>query len=156
MKFSFLSSNTQPITIMKKNKTVGFTCSAFDLLHAGHIVMLKEASELCDHLIVGLQNDPSLDRSEKNKPSQSLVERFIQLSAVKYVDEIYVYNSEQDLLDLLHILPINIRILGSEYENKNFTGRQYCLDKNIELYFNNRDHRFSSSELRTRIAKNET
>jgi glycerol-3-phosphate cytidylyltransferase len=136
---------------MKKNIKVGFTCSAFDLLHAGHVIMLKEAKSLCDHLIVGLQNDPSFDRKDKNKPAQSLVERFIQLSAVKYVDEIFVYNTEEDLMDLLQILPINIRILGDEYLNRDFTGRQYCLDKHIELYFNNRDHRFSSSELRKRI-----
>lgn len=141
---------------MKKNIKVGFTCSAFDLLHAGHIIMLKEARQLCDHLIVGLQNDPSSDRPEKNKPAQSIIERYIQLSAVKYVDEIFVYNNERELQDLLEILPIDIRILGKEYEDRDFTGRQYCLDKNIELYFNSRDHRFSSSELRNRITKKDT
>jgi glycerol-3-phosphate cytidylyltransferase len=136
---------------MKKQSKVGFTCSAFDLLHAGHIIMLKDARAHCDYLIVGLQRDPSLDRPEKNKPIQSLEERFIQLSAVKYIDQIFIYDTEEDLLNLLKTLPINIRILGDEYTHRHFTGRQYCLDNNIELYFNKREHNFSSTELRNRI-----
>ena len=101
---------------------IGFTCSTFDLLHAGHITMLEEAKRHCDYLIVGLQNDPTIDRPEKNQPVQSIVERQIQLSAVKYVDEIVIYNTEQDLIDLLLTLPIDVRILGDEYKNKDFTG----------------------------------
>lgn len=131
---------------------VGFTCSTFDLLHAGHVIMLKEARNLCDKLIVGLQTDPTIDRpNTKNKPVQSVVERFIQLDAVKYVDEIYVYSTEKDLEDLLLILPIHIRILGEEYKEKNFTGKQICQKRGIELYFNKREHSFSTTELRQRV-----
>jgi len=129
---------------------VGLTASAFDLLHAGHIIMLKEAASVCDYLICGLQVDPSKDRPEKNKPIQSIVERWTQLSAVKFVDEIIPYESENDLLDILQGYPINIRILGEEYKEKDFTGRVYCEQNGIELYFNSRKHRFSSSELRRR------
>lgn len=132
-------------------KRVGFTASAFDLLHAGHVAMLKEAKAHCDHLIVGLQNDPTLDRSTKNKPIQSIVERQLQLEGCKYVDEIWVYNTEKDLEDLLLTLPITVRILGVEYEGKEFTGREICHKRNIELFFNGRDHSFSSSELRQRV-----
>ena len=132
-------------------KRVGFTASAFDLLHAGHVAMLKEAKAHCDHLIVGLQNDPTLDRSTKNKPIQSIVERQLQLEGCKYVDEILVYNTEKDLEDLLLTLPITVRILGVEYEGKEFTGREICHKRNIELFFNGRDHSFSSSELRQRV-----
>lgn len=130
---------------------IGFTASAFDLLHAGHIAMLKEAKTQCDYLIVGLQNDPTLDRDSKNKPIQSIVERQLQLEGCKYVDEIWVYNTEKDLEDLLLTLPINVRILGVEYEGKEFTGREICHKRNIELFFNGRDHSFSSSELRQRV-----
>jgi glycerol-3-phosphate cytidylyltransferase len=131
---------------------VGFTCSTFDLLHAGHIIMLKEAREMCDKLIVGLQTDPTIDRPDtKNKPIQSIVERYIQLQAVKYVDEIYIYSTEKDLEDLLLILPIDVRILGVEYQNKEFTGKQICHDRCIQLYFNDRDHSFSTTELRQRV-----
>ena len=132
--------------------TVGFTCSTFDLLHAGHITMLEEAKHHCDFLVVGLQNDPTIDRPDtKNSPVQSIIERQIQLSAVKYVDEIIVYNTEQDLCDLLLTLPINIRILGVEYETSEFTGKEICLNRGIELYFNKRDHSFSSTSLRNRV-----
>lgn len=132
--------------------TVGFTCSTFDLLHAGHITMLEEAKHHCDFLVVGLQNDPTIDRPDtKNSPVQSIIERQIQLSAVKYVDEIIVYNTEQDLCDLLLTLPINIRILGVEYEASEFTGKEICLNRGIELYFNKRDHSFSSTSLRNRV-----
>ena len=130
---------------------VGFTCSTFDLLHAGHVAMLKEAKRQCDYLIVGLQNDPTIDRSNKNKPIQSIVERQLQLEGCKFVDEVWVYNTEKDLEDLLLILPINVRILGVEYEGKEFTGREICHKRNIDLYFNGRDHSFSSSELRQRV-----
>ena len=130
---------------------VGFTCSTFDLLHAGHVSMLQEAKTQCDYLIVGLQNDPTLDRATKNKPIQSIIERQMQLRGNKYVDEIWVYNTEKDLEDLLLTLPLNVRILGVEYEGKEFTGREICHKRNIGLYFNGRDHSFSSSSLRKRV-----
>lgn len=130
---------------------VGFTCSTFDLLHSGHIQMLRDAKEQCDYLICGLQVDPSLDRPEKNKPVQTLVERHIQLSAVKYVDEIIPYQSEQDLEDILHMLHIDVRIIGEEYKDKPFTGRDICTKKGIDIYYNKRQHRFSSSGLRKSI-----
>ena len=130
---------------------IGFTCSAFDLLHAGHIQMLRDAKSQCDYLICGLQVDPAIDRETKNSPVQTLVESYIQLAAVKYVDEIIPYESESDLNDILEMLPINIRILGEEYKQKDFTGKDVCRRRGIELYFNKRDHRFSSSSLRKRI-----
>lgn len=131
---------------------VGFTCSTFDLLHAGHIIMLREAKEHCDYLIVGLQTDPTIDRpGEKNKPVQSLVERYAQLSAVEYVDEIVPYETEQDLIDILTMYHIDMRILGEEYREKDFTGKEVCRKRGIELYFNKRDHRFSTSDLRERV-----
>jgi glycerol-3-phosphate cytidylyltransferase len=130
---------------------VGFTCSTFDLLHAGHVSMLQEAKTQCDYLIVGLQNDPTLDRATKNKPIQSIIERQMQLRGNKYVDEIWVYNTEKDLEDLLLTLPLDVRILGVEYEGKEFTGREICHKRNIGLYFNGRDHSFSSSSLRKRV-----
>jgi glycerol-3-phosphate cytidylyltransferase len=134
--------------------TIGFTCSTFDLLHAGHITMLEEAKRHCDFLIVGLQNDPTIDRPDsKNPPIQSIIERQIQLSAVKFVDEIIVYNTEQDLEDMLLTLPINVRILGIEYKDSDFTGRDICTMRNIDLYFNKRDHSFSSTSLRNRVSK---
>jgi glycerol-3-phosphate cytidylyltransferase len=135
--------------------TIGFTASTFDLLHAGHITMLEEAKHHCDFLIVGLQNDPTLDRPDsKNPPVQSIIERQIQLSAVKYIDEIIVYNTEQDLEDLLLTLPISIRILGDEYESKEFTGKSICNQRGIKLIFNGRDHSFSSTSLRKRVKDN--
>lgn len=131
---------------------IGFTCSTFDLFHAGHIIMLKEAKAQCDYLIVGLQTDPTIDRpKEKNKPVQSIFERFVQLQACKYVDEVVVYATEKDLVDILLSYPINIRILGNEYEHKNFTGRTECVDRGIQFYFNNRAHSFSTTELRQRV-----
>lgn len=133
-------------------RKVGFTCSTFDLLHAGHIVMLKEARNYCDHLIVGLQTDPTIDRpTSKNKPVQSLIERYIQLEAVRYVDDVIVYQTEKDLEDLLRILPINVRIIGEEYRHMNFTGKDICKELGIEMYYNKRKHGFSSTELRERI-----
>ena len=130
---------------------VGFTCSTFDLLHAGHVQMLRDAKSVCDYLIVGLQTDPTIDRKDKNKPIQTIVERYVQLQAVKYVDEIICYQTEEDLLDILKIFPITVRILGEEYKEKEFTGRELCKQKNIELFFNKRDHRFSSSDIRQRV-----
>jgi glycerol-3-phosphate cytidylyltransferase len=131
---------------------VGFTCSAFDLLHAGHVQMLREAKEHCDYLIVGLQIDPSLDRAEKNSPVQSVVERYTQLRAVRYIDEIIPYVSEKDLDDILSMYEIDVRFLGEEYKEKDFTGKDICKKRGISLHFNKRDHRFSSSDLRKRIA----
>jgi glycerol-3-phosphate cytidylyltransferase len=131
---------------------IGFTASTFDLLHAGHISMLREAKTVCDYLICGLQVDPSVDRSNKNSPVQSLVERWTQLQGVKYVDEIIPYQTEQDLEDILQMFHFDVRILGEEYKRDTFTGRSICSARNIELYYNKRDHRFSSSELRTRLS----
>jgi glycerol-3-phosphate cytidylyltransferase len=131
---------------------VGFTCSTFDLLHAGHVTMLEEAKRHCDFLIVGLQNDPTLDRTEKNKPVQSIVERQIQLAAVKYVDEIIIYNTEQDLIDLLLTLPIDVRVLGEEYKSKDFTGKDIAKQRGSKIVYNGRDHSFSSTSLRKRVA----
>lgn len=131
---------------------VGFTASAFDLLHAGHVAMLEEAKENCDWLIAGLQTDPTIDRPEKNKPIQTITERFIQLRACKFVDEIYVYATEADLMDLLAILPIDVRIIGSDYIDKDFTGKQFCIDNNVEIYYNRRSHKLSTSELRNRLS----
>ena len=140
---------------MMDGRRVGFTASTFDLLHAGHIAMLREAKEECEYLICALQNDPTLDRPNKNRPVQSIVERQLQLIGCKYVDEVWVYNTEKDLEDLLLILPIDVRILGVEYEGKEFTGREICHKRDIELHFNGRDHSFSSSELRQRVANAE-
>ena len=135
---------------------VGFTCSAFDLLHAGHIAMLRDAKEQCDYLIVGLQVDPSLDRQTKNSPVQTIVERYTQLNAVGYVDEIIPYITEQDLEDILSMYHIDVRILGAEYLEKDFTGKDICKRRNIQTYFNERSHRFSSSDLRDRIVQEVT
>lgn len=135
---------------------IGITFSAFDLLHAGHIKMLEEAKSKCDYLIVGLQTDPTLDRPNKNKPIQTIVERYIQLKGCKFVDEIVPYATEQDLEDVLKFFQIDMRIVGDEYVEKDFTGRTYCEEKGIELYFNKREHRFSSSSLRKDIAERET
>ena len=131
---------------------VGFTCSTFDLLHAGHILMLKEAKAQCDYLIVGLQTDPTIDRATKNKPVQSITERFIQLEAVKYIDEIVVYASEDDLIQILKAYNIDVRILGEDYKDKPFTGN----DLPIEVYFNKRTHKYSTTELRSRITELQT
>jgi len=133
---------------------IGFTASTFDLLHAGHIAMLREARTVCDYLIVGLQIDPTIDRPNKNKPIQSIVERYIQLSAVKYVDEVIVYSTEENLLEILSVYPINVRVLGEEYRDKDFTGRDLCVELGIEIYFNSRKHEFSSSSLRNKISDN--
>lgn len=128
--------------------TKGFTCGAFDLLHAGHIVMLKEAKENCDYLIVGLQTDPSIDRQEKNQPVQSVYERYMQLQAVKYVDEIIPYDTEQSLIDLLESTEIHLRFVGEDYVERDFTGKGLH-----EIYYTNRQHSFSSSGLRRKVSQ---
>jgi len=132
---------------------VGFTCSTFDLLHAGHVSMLREAKSQCDYLICGLQVNPNVDRKEKNSPIQNIVERQVQLSAIKYVDEVIIYCTEADLLDIINMYPINVRILGEEYRSKDFTGKDECRNRGIDLYFNKRDHRFSTSDLRKRVCE---
>lgn len=133
---------------------IGFNCSSFDLLHAGHVTMLKMERQLCDHLVVALQVDPTIDRpGVKNKPVQSVYERYVQLQACRYVDEILVYETEFDLLQLLMTQTIHIRFLSEEYLNRDFTGKQYCIDNGIELYYHKRSHVYSSSELRARTAK---
>jgi glycerol-3-phosphate cytidylyltransferase len=138
-------------------KKIGITFSTFDMLHAGHIAMLAEAKNHCDYLIAGLQTDPTIDRPDtKNKPVQSIVERQIQLAACRYVDEVVVYQTEQDLVDLLLILPLDVRVLGVEYQNKPFTGDNEGHSRGIEHIFNGRDHSFSSSGLRSRVVEAET
>ena len=131
---------------------VGITFSTFDLLHAGHIAMLREAKSQCDYLIVGLQSDPTIDRPDtKNKPVQTMFERYLQIKAVEYVDEVIPYQTEKDVIDVLQTLPIDVRILGKEYKEKDFTGKDVCNQRGIELYFNTRDHRFSTTDLRKRV-----
>jgi len=135
---------------------IGFTCSTFDLLHAGHIGMLREAKANCDVLIVGLQSDPTIDRPDtKNKPIQTMVERYAQLNALKFVDEIVPYQTEQDLIDILELFQLDVRFLGDEYKEKEFTGKDICRKRGIELHFNKRDHRFSTTDLRKRVCNNE-
>ena len=128
----------------------GITFGAFDLFHAGHVLMLEEAKTVCDHLIVCIQSDPSLDREEKNKPVQSIIEREIQVSGCRFVDEVIIYDTEADLLNIIGQVDWDIRIIGEEYKNKDFTGRDQTLER---CYFNKRPHTFSSSELRERVSK---
>ena len=130
----------------------GITFGAFDLFHAGHVLMLQEARTVCDYLIVCIQTDPSIDRESKNSPIQSLIEREIQITACKYVDEIMVYTTEADLIEILDSVDWDVRVLGDEYQDKDFTGRDKYLNK---CYFNKRPHTFSSSELRQRVAGKE-
>jgi glycerol-3-phosphate cytidylyltransferase len=142
--------------LKKEGKKIGIVFSTFDLLHAGHIAMLAEVKNHCDYLIAGLQTDPTIDRPDtKNKPIQSIVERQITVSATRYVDEIVVYQTEKDLEDILLTLPIDVRILGIEYADKDFTGKKICKDRGIEIVYNGRDHSFSSSSLRKRVAEAE-
>ena len=139
-----------------EGKKICITFSTFDLLHAGHIAMLSEAKNHCDYLIAGLQTDPTIDRPDsKNPPIQSIVERQIQLAATRHVDEIVIYQTEQDFLDLLLVLPIDVRIIGIEYENKEFSGKDICESRDIKVIYNGRDHSFSSSSLRKRVAEGE-
>ena len=141
--------------LKEKGLIIGITFSQFDLLHAGHIAMLSEAKNHCDYLIAGLQNNAQWDRPEKNEPIQSIVERQISLSAVRTVDEIVIYNTEKDLSDILLTLPIDVRILGVEYADKDFSGKEICERRNIKIIYNGRDHSFSSSSLRKRIMEAE-
>ena len=132
---------------------IGFTASSFDLFHSGHVAMLKEARANCDYMIVGLQTDPTIDRPEKNKPVQSVFERYVQLEGCKYIDEIIPYATEQDLIDIFLTYKIDVRFIGEEYKTKDFTGKQLCLDKGIEIHYNSRQHSFSTSGLRKRISE---
>ena len=142
--------------LKSQNKKIGIVFSAWDLFHAGHIAMLAEAKNHCDYLIAALQTDPTIDRPDsKNPPIQSIVERQIQVSTNRNVDEVVVYQTEKDLEDLLLILPVDVRILGIEYKDKDFTGREICLKRGIEIVYNGRDHSFSSSSLRKRVAEAE-
>ena len=134
----------------------GITFGAFDLFHAGHVLMFEEAKTVCEHLIVCIQTDPSIDRKNKNSPVQSIVERQIQVSGCRYVDEVLIYDSEQDVLDILSTKEWDIRIIGDEYKDKDFTGKDECRNRGIELYFNKRDHRFSTSDLRKRVCDHDT
>jgi len=134
---------------------VGITFGTFDLFHAGHVKMLEEAKSKCDYLIVGLQLDPSIERPKKNQPTQSIIERYVQLKGCKYIDEIVPYVSENDLIDVLSSFKIDLRIIGEEYKDKVFTGKDYCVNNGIEIYYNKREHRFSSSSLREQVAKSE-
>lgn len=144
-------------SLKEQGKVIGITFSAFDMLHAGHIAMLAEAKNHCDYLIAGLQTDPTIDRPDsKNAPIQSIVERQIQLAACRYVDEVVVYQTEQDLVDLLLILPLDVRILGVEYENTEYTGKHEGFMRGIHPIFNGRDHSFSSSSLRRRVVEAES
>ena len=143
--------------LKEDGKKIGITFSTFDMLHAGHIAMLAEAKNHCDYLICGLQTDPTIDRPDtKNHPVQSIVERQIQLAACRYVDEVVVYQTEQDLVDLLLILPVDVRVLGVEYQFEEFTGKEECIMRGIQPIFNRRDHSFSSSGLRSRAVAAES
>lgn len=140
---------------MYDNLRVGVTFSAFDLLHAGHILMLEEAKNSCDILVACLQIDPSRERKEKNKPVQSLQERRIQLEAVKFVDKVIIYDTEEEILEILETLMPDVRIIGEEYAHQDFTGKQYCLDNDIYIYYNSRSHSYSSTTLRMRVLQAE-
>lgn len=139
-----------------KNKTVGITCSTFDLLHTGHIIMLEECKKHCDFLICALQVDPTIDRKEKNKPIQSLVERYIQLDAVKFVDKIIPYSTEEELITIFASLDLDVRIIGEEYKDKEFTAKDVCRKRGIKLVYNKREHDFSTTNLRERIYNQES
>ena len=137
---------------MKPQMKIGFNCSSCDLFHAGHVTMMKMEKQLCDYLIVALQVDPTIDRpGVKNKPVQSVYERYVQLQGCKYVDEILVYETEADLLNLLQTQNIDVRFLSEEYKYRDFTGKQYCIDNGVELFFHLRRHQYSSTELRNRV-----
>jgi glycerol-3-phosphate cytidylyltransferase len=142
---------------MKKNKkTIGITCSTFDLLHAGHIIMLDECKKYCDYLVCALQVDPTIDRKEKNKPVQTLVERYVQLDAVQYVDKIIPYSTEEELITIFSSLDLDVRIIGEEYKDTQFTGKDVCLKRGIKIVYNKRDHDFSTTNLRQKIYSQES
>ena len=134
---------------------VGFTASSFDLFHSGHVAMLKEAKANCEYMIVGMQTDPTIDRPEKNKPIQSVFERYVQLEGCKYIDEIIPYETEKDLEDIFLTYKIDVRFIGEEYKDKEFTAKQLCVDKNIKIHYNKRQHSFSTTNLRKRIKESE-
>lgn len=140
----------------REKRIIGITCSTFDLLHAGHIIMLEECKKYCDYLICALQVDPTIDRPEKNKPIQTLVERFIQLDSVQYVDKIIPYCTEEELITIFSSLDLDVRIIGEEYKDTNFTGKDVCLKRGIKLIYNKRDHDFSTTSLRQRIYTQES
>lgn len=140
----------------KQKRIIGITCSTFDLLHAGHIIMLEECKKYCDFLICALQVDPTIDREEKNKPVQSLVERYIQLEAVTHVDKIIPYSSEEELITIFSSLDLDVRILGEEYKDKEFTAKDVCQKRGIKIIYNKRDHNFSTTNLRNLIYSQET
>lgn len=136
-------------------KRIGITFGCFDLLHSGHCLMLQEAKTQCDYLIVGLQTDPTIDRASKNKPVQSLVERYIQLKAISVVDEIIPYQTEAELLEIIRAIPIDVRIIGADYIDKDFTGKAEADQLGIDTYYNRRDHAFSTTDLRLRVWESE-
>lgn len=140
----------------KLNRKIGITCSTFDLLHTGHIIMLEECKKYCDFLICALQVDPTIDRSEKNKPVQSLVERYIQLDAVSYVDKIIPYSTEEELETIFASLDLDVRIIGEEYKHKEYTAKKICQKRGIKIIYNKRDHDFSTTNLRKRIYEQES
>ena len=136
---------------MYNKKIVGITCSTFDLLHTGHIIMLEECKKYCDYLICAIQNDPTIDRPEKNKPAQSIVARYIQLDAVKYVDKIIPYNTEKELIEIFSSIDLDVRIIGEDYKGENFTAKDICQKRDIKIIYNKRDHDYSTSNLRNKI-----
>ena len=140
----------------KQNRIIGITCSTFDLLHAGHIIMLEECKKYCDYLICAIQVDPTIDRPEKNKPIQSLVERYIQLEAVQYVNKIIPYTIEEELISIFSSLDLDVRIIGEEYKDTEFTAKNICQKRGIKLVYNKRDHDFSTTSLRQRIYNQES
>lgn len=140
----------------KQKRIIGITCSTFDLLHTGHIIMLEECKKHCDFLICALQVDPTIDRKEKNKPIQSLVERYLQLDAVKFVDKIIPYSTEEELVTIFTSLDLDIRIIGEEYKEKEFTAKDVCRKRGIKLVYNKREHDFSTTNLRQRIYDQES
>ena len=149
-KASFFSRIHRPVNVFVMK--IGFNCSSFDLFHAGHVTMLKMEKDLCDWLIVALQVDPTIDRPGiKNKPIQSVYERYVQVQGCRYVDEILVYETEEDLLNMIKTQRMDIRFLSEEYENRDFTGKQYCIDNGIEIHYHKRQHKYSSTELRNRV-----
>lgn len=140
----------------KNNIIIGITCSTFDLLHAGHIIMLEECKKYCDYLICALQVDPTIDRPNKNKPIQSIVERYIQLDAVQHVNKIIPYSTEEELITILSSLDLDVRIIGEEYKDTDFTGKDVCIKRGIKIVYNKRDHDFSTTSLRERIYEQES
>lgn len=140
----------------QRHGRVGITCSSFDLFHAGHVAMLEEAKSHCDWLIAALQSNPQLDRSSKNRPVQGIVERQMQLRGCRFVDEVWVYDTEKELEDLLNILPLDVRIIGEEYRGRPFTGHAICLERGIDIVYNGRRHGYSSSALRQRVYESES